>query len=75
METNKPALATEPLGLSFMKPKEVMRLLGYSDRASFWTAVHAASVPFYRISPRRVLFERGSLKAWLEDRAVGNRNH
>jgi predicted DNA-binding transcriptional regulator AlpA len=73
METNKATLASEPLGLSFLKSREVMHLLGYSDRASFWTAVHAASIPYVRISARRILFERGSLNAWLDARTVGNR--
>jgi predicted DNA-binding transcriptional regulator AlpA len=54
-----------------LRAREVMALLGYRDRSSFWAAVKTSGIPFIRLSPRRTLFERAALRAFLDSRRVG----
>lgn len=51
--------------------KEVMPLLRYKSRPSFWAAVHAQGVPHVRVSCRRVLFPKVALDAWMQSRSTG----
>ena len=50
---------------------EVMSLLNYRSRQSFWQAVHTQGIPFIRINCRRAVFPRAELMAWLKARTVG----
>lgn len=68
----KQAAKLAPLdGARFLKAREVMALLGYTDRASFWLAVKASGLPFIRLSPRRTVFEESAVREFLDRRTVG----
>lgn len=56
----------------FLKPETLQKLLGYSDRGNFWSAVRKAQIPYIRINARRCLFEESAVKSWLAARTVGS---
>lgn len=58
-------------GYRFLSSAQVMRLLGYSDRASFWQFCRTEGCPHTRISRRRILFNADELRAWLASRSTG----
>lgn len=55
----------------FMSGTEVMALLGYRDRGSFWFFVRSRGVPHIVLNQRKIVFDRRALNAWLARRAVG----
>lgn len=65
-ETPPPRFAEQ-----FMSGTEVMALLGYRDRGSFWFFVRSRGVPHIVLNPRKIVFDRRALNAWLARRAVG----
>jgi len=44
---------------------EVMTMLGYKCRTSFWIAVRTARIPYTRVSSRRIIFNADAVKAWM----------
>lgn len=54
-----------------MRSGEVQKLLGYADRSNFWKAVKRDRVPYVRVNRRRIVFEPGAIRAWLDSRTVG----
>lgn len=65
--TNHQPLLDEPL----LSSTEVMKMLGYTDRAAFWRMCRASGLPFVRCSPRRFMFERAALEEWMKRKTVG----
>lgn len=57
-------------GARFIRAKQLMPLLGYSDPASFWQAIRQSGCPFYRINSQRILFEESAVRDWLKSREV-----
>lgn len=60
-----------PFAECFMSGTEVMALLGYRDRGSFWFFVRSRGVPHIVLNQRKIVFDRRALNAWLARRAVG----
>jgi len=56
-----------------MTQREAMKLLGYSDRESFWVAIRRLGIPYSKLSERRALFRREDIDAVLKQRQVGTR--
>lgn len=56
---------------AFLTSSEVMTMLGYKDRGSFWFFVRSKGVPHIVLNQRRIVFDRRALNAWLARRAVG----
>ncbi len=50
-----------------------MRLLGYSKarRSAFWQFVYGNSVPYIRLSPRKIVFDGRQIENWLAQRSSG----
>ena len=46
-------------------------MLGYSDAASFWSAVRKGGILHVRINARRIMFDEQAVNAWLDARTVG----
>lgn len=59
-------------GQRFLPTREVMRLLGYSNRASFWQTVRQNGPAFIRVNSRRALFAEADVQAWLKSRKIGD---
>lgn len=57
-----------PLG-RLLKSSEVMELLGYKDRTTFFAAVREAGCPMLKVNGRKFLFDELEVKAWLARRA------
>ena len=55
----------------FLKSEIVRNMLGYSDAASFWSAVRKGGIPHIRINARRIMFDEAAVRAWLDSRTVG----
>jgi len=55
-----------------MTPAEVMSLLHYTNRASFWEAAKKEGIPFFKITKRRILFCRRGIEKWLQSRVSIN---
>ena len=55
----------------FLQTAEVMKLLRFSDRASFWHTARTAGIPFIRVNARRALWEESAVRDWLNRRSVG----
>lgn len=55
----------------FLKSETVRNMLGYSDAASFWSAVRKGGIPHVRINARRIMFDEQAVNAWLDARTVG----
>lgn len=55
----------------FLQTSEVMKLLRFSDRASFWHTARTAGIPFIRVNARRALWEESAVRDWLNRRSVG----
>ena len=53
----------------FLSSKEVMGLLGYKDRSSFWNLVYSQGIPHIRLNARVIKFPTAALQAWLEKRS------
>lgn len=66
------ATTTQFVEGQFMKPAEVMKLFGYTNRASFWQFVRRAGVPFVSFGLRTKRFEASALRAYIDTKAVGN---
>ncbi len=67
-------VTTEPQSirdLHFLSAADVMKILGYESRATFWQAVRANAIPHVRLGVRRCVFEESALRAWLASRTVG----
>lgn len=63
---------TAPLaGARFLKPAEVMRLTGHSDRSAFWQWARRAGMPFIKLSAKRYVVEESAFRAWLNSRTIG----
>ena len=58
-----PAEAAPIIGLRFSSKAK--------DRVSFYRAIHAWGVPFFKLGPRTVRFSRVDIQAWLNSRRVG----
>lgn len=56
---------------NYLKSETVRKLLGYSDKASFWVAVRASGIPYIRINARRCLFDEAAVQQWLDERTIG----
>jgi hypothetical protein len=60
-----------------LSPEQAAPIVGlrYSpkakDRVSFYRAVHAWNVPFFRLGPKTIRFSRDDLQVWLRSRRVG----
>ena len=57
----------------FLHPDEVRKILGYANRASFWTAVKRGGIPYIRVNQRRFLFDEEEVSAWLDRHRVGGK--
>jgi len=68
MPTNQRAPRSEA---PFLKSDQVMAMLGYSDRSSFWQAVRRSGIPYVRVNARRCIFDHAQLMAWIQRRSVG----
>lgn len=68
MQTTQTTSPTDP---HFFKSDQVMTMLGYSDRSSFWQAVRQSGIPYVRVNARRCIFDREQLMAWIQRRSVG----
>ena len=55
----------------YLKSDQVMTMLGYSNRSSFWQSVKRSGIPYVRVNARRCLFDQRQLSAWLLRRSVG----
>ena len=53
----------------FLSSNEVMSLLGYKDRSSFWNLVCSQGIPHIRLNARVIKFPTAALQAWLEKRS------
>lgn len=60
----KPGFASHGLE-PMLSSNEVMALLGYRDRGSFWETVYARGIPHVRFNPRVIRFPQAELGAWL----------
>lgn len=56
----------------FMKPAEVMKLLGYQNRSSFWQFVKRNGIPYVSLGLRTKRFEAAVLRAHIDAKVVGN---
>ena len=55
---------TAPLaGARLLKPAEVMRLTGHTDRSAFWQWARRAGLPFVKMSAKRYVVEESALRA------------
>jgi excisionase family DNA binding protein len=68
------AVACAPRGFTslsslppLLKAEEVAELLRTSRKA-IYAMVERGSIPYVRVSPKRVLFERDELLAWIDER-------
>jgi predicted DNA-binding transcriptional regulator AlpA len=68
---NEPSLKAPLSETRFLRSDEMMRILGYADRASFWVAIKASGLPHVKVSQRRALFEESVVREWLNSRTVG----
>jgi len=59
--------------MELITPPEVMSLLHYTNRASFWEAAKKEGIPFFKINKRRILFCRRAVENWLQSRSSNNR--
>lgn len=55
----------------FLTSEEAQKLLRYETRQAFWLGVHNSGIPHVKLGPKRALFERAALEAWLNSRRVG----
>lgn len=60
-----------PSDSRFLKSDQVMTMLGYADRSSFWQSVKRSGIPYIRVNARRCLFDQRQLSAWLLRRSMG----
>jgi hypothetical protein len=58
-------------GMRLLRASDLMPILGYKDRGSFWAAVRAAGMPYIRFNQRRIYFEESTVLAWFETKSVG----
>lgn len=58
--------------MELITPSEVMSLLHYTNRASFWEAAKKEGIPFFKITKRRILFCRRGIEKWLQSRVSIN---
>ena len=54
----------------FMTSTDVMKLLNYRCKATFWTAVHKFGIPYVRINSKRCMFVESVLNDWLKSKSV-----
>ena len=66
------ATTTQFVEGQFMKPAEVMKLLGYRNRSSFWQFVKRTGIPYVSLGLRTKRFETGALRSYIDAKAVGN---
>jgi predicted DNA-binding transcriptional regulator AlpA len=59
--------------MELITPSEVMSLLHYTNRASFWEAAKKEGIPFFKITKRRILFCRRAVENWLQSKSSNNR--
>lgn len=53
---------------TLMSSNELMSLLGYKDRGSFWSLVYGKGIPHIRLNARVIKFERSAVDDWLRQR-------
>ena len=58
--------------MELITPSEVMSLLHYTNRASFWEAAKKEGIPFFKITKRRILFCRRAVENWLKSKSSNN---
>ena len=58
--------------MELITPPEVMSLLHYTNRASFWEAAKKEGIPFFKITKRRILFCPRGIEKWLRSRVSIN---
>ena len=58
--------------MDLMTSSEVMILLHYTNRASFWEAAKKEGIPSFKITKRRILFCRRGIEKWLQSRVSIN---
>ena len=49
----------------------IMAQLGYSNRAAFLEFIRREGLPFYRMGPRRFMFNQQEVESWLARHRVG----
>ncbi len=54
--------------MDLLDPSQVMRILGYKDRASFYQTVRKEGIPHVTINSRKIRFPQPELEAWLAKR-------
>jgi predicted DNA-binding transcriptional regulator AlpA len=72
VSTTAPSTGT-PNERRFLRSGAVMALLGYPNRAAFWEFVHRKGVPHVRLSARKIVFDEGGLRDWIERRSTAAR--
>jgi len=58
-----------------MTSSDVMKLLNYQSKSTFWSAVHKFGIPYIRINSKHCMFEQSVLQDWLKSKAVGSLNN
>lgn len=61
--------STPLLDRKYLPGPQVMKLLGYSNPAAFYSFVRAERLPFVTLNRRRIVFEERELTSWLDRRA------
>ena len=64
---------TGPRGPQWLRSDQVAAMLGVSERALEGRRYRGTGPPFVRLSPRRLLYERGQVEAWLAERSTSDR--
>jgi len=54
--------------MSYLSAAQVMQLMHYTNRSSFWEMVKSQGLPYYRVTKRRYLFCEKTVRNWLETR-------
>lgn len=60
---------THRLDNFLLSSTEVMRILNYKDRGSFWCLVYTQGIPYVRINARTIKFPKAGLDDWIRRRS------
>ena len=64
-------MKTIPTKTHLVPSRTIMAQLGYSNRAAFLEFIKREGLPFYRLGPRRIMFDPLEVDSWLAKRKVG----
>lgn len=72
--TSQASAAAAPLaGVRLLKAQDVMAFTGHTDKSAFWQWAKRNSLPFIRLGGKTLRFEENAVKAWLDQRTVGQK--